>query len=366
MTSKRNISKASPVSGATFTADVADTVNALSAYLGGNAVTVAGTNTITCTLDITSGFTGPGDGMLLTIEPAVTNTGAVTLNVASTGAKAVVDSAGDALTGGELVAGSVYLLFFVSADDHWRIAGGASSSASTSNASFSLLSAHTATGAWSFTAPHDCRALIIAHGAGGSGGSGTRSSGGGGGGMAVAERAMSSGDVISGIVGAGGAGVSSTNNGNAGANTTVSSGDISISISAAGGSGGLADNTNPVAGASGGAATGGDQNFTGGDSGNSPGGSENSGGGSGCAFEDGVDSITGASTTTAGGYVSHDPIVRIPWFDIGFTSGAPLCGSDAGGGVAGGRGAGSGAINSGTSGAGGDGFVIIWYTQAAT
>lgn len=121
MTSKRNISKTAPVSGATFTADVADTVNALSAYLGGNAVTVAGTNTITCTIDITSGFTGPGDGMLLAIDPANDNTGAVTLNIASTGAKAVVNADGTALSGGELETGTLYLLFFVSADDHWRI-----------------------------------------------------------------------------------------------------------------------------------------------------------------------------------------------------------------------------------------------------
>ena len=69
----------------------------------------AGTNTITC-----AGIPVPGSytaGMEVTILIAVTNTGATTVNINSLGAKAV-QSAGSALSGGELVAGNLYNLFY--------------------------------------------------------------------------------------------------------------------------------------------------------------------------------------------------------------------------------------------------------------
>lgn len=64
-----------------------------------------------------------GDGMMADLVTANTNTGAVTLNVQSLGAKAVVDNTGSALAAGDIVAGSLYHLIFLSGSDHWRIVG---------------------------------------------------------------------------------------------------------------------------------------------------------------------------------------------------------------------------------------------------
>ena len=71
---------------------------------------VAGTNTIT-------GTTSPATAAYalqesLWLVPAITNTGAVTVNRDGLGAKTVLTNLGAALSGGELVAGSAYLLFY--------------------------------------------------------------------------------------------------------------------------------------------------------------------------------------------------------------------------------------------------------------
>lgn len=67
---------------------------------GSFLTSVAGTNTVTATATPTPAYTV---GQRFTFVPAVTNTGATTLNISSVGAGAV-QLAGAALTGGELVA----------------------------------------------------------------------------------------------------------------------------------------------------------------------------------------------------------------------------------------------------------------------
>ena len=66
---------------------------------------VAGTNAITATLPVLSAY---ALGQTFTLIPAVTNTGAVTLNINGIGAIAVTKGTATALAGGEISAGSVY------------------------------------------------------------------------------------------------------------------------------------------------------------------------------------------------------------------------------------------------------------------
>jgi len=72
---------------------------------------VAGTNTITATA--TPALTGAlGGSMNFILKPAATNTGAVTLNINASGAVAVVDAEGTALTAGALRINANYFLHY--------------------------------------------------------------------------------------------------------------------------------------------------------------------------------------------------------------------------------------------------------------
>lgn len=107
--------------GQAWTTKARDSLVSLWALNGGLLATVAGTNSLTASVGVSSGFTAYGDGLVLGLIPANTNTGGVTLNVAGVGAKAIVDPDGDALVAGSLVAGTLYTLVFVLADDHFRL-----------------------------------------------------------------------------------------------------------------------------------------------------------------------------------------------------------------------------------------------------
>ena len=383
MTATRAISKTSPVNGAVFTANMADTVNTMFGYLAGVAVTPAGTNAYTFTLEITTGFTGPTDGMTVSVKIPNTNTGAVTFNVASTGAKAVVQANGDAFVGGEIEGGTVYTFVFLESDDEWRIQSiGSGSSSSGSGLPFTRFELFTTTGAWSFTAPYDCDVMVIAQGAGGSGGAtegstNRRASGGGAGSQAVAQRAMSSGDEISGVVGAGGAAAVATSvsdNGNAGGTTTVTSSDISIAISAAGGDGGEAGGAVTMTGGVGGTATGGDRNYSGGAAGDVTGGAPSqSGGGAPPFFADGVDADDQTTTGAGLGAEAATDVVGNPYLNPASIPDGGDALSTTGNSTldAVGRGAGSGGVHRTDSGTrngypGGDGWVLVWYTEATS
>lgn len=79
--------------------------------------TVAGTNTITGVL--TPALTAYSAGMLLVFTPAVTNTGATTLNIDALGALDIQKADGDALVAGDLIAGIPAFLVLDSGADDW-------------------------------------------------------------------------------------------------------------------------------------------------------------------------------------------------------------------------------------------------------
>lgn len=80
---------------------------------------VTGTNTITaCT---TPALTAYVDRQPLSLKPAADNTGAVTLNVCSIAAKSLVDSAGNALTSGNLKSTTIYNVVYFAANDQFRV-----------------------------------------------------------------------------------------------------------------------------------------------------------------------------------------------------------------------------------------------------
>lgn len=79
---------------------------------------VSGTNTITGSM--TPALTAYSAGMTVSFNPAVTNTGAVTININSLGALDIFRYNGDALEPGDLVAGiPAYLILDSGADDFY-------------------------------------------------------------------------------------------------------------------------------------------------------------------------------------------------------------------------------------------------------
>jgi hypothetical protein len=97
------------------TAGVAESVIAAAEWLK----SVAGTNTITA--KTATPYQSLGAGFAVRIVPANTNSGATTLNVNGTGAKAITKNGTTALSGGELVAGQEYLLVYDGT--RWQING---------------------------------------------------------------------------------------------------------------------------------------------------------------------------------------------------------------------------------------------------
>lgn len=106
---------------------------------GPNAITAVATPTLTSYADTLH--------FILTV-PA-TNTGAVTLDVDGLGARAVQDSAGNALAAGALSAGAAVLVSYISSSGHFRVIGGASAASAlpTATQQYQVLQAD-ATLAW--------------------------------------------------------------------------------------------------------------------------------------------------------------------------------------------------------------------------
>ena len=85
---------------------------------------VSGTNTITASpLVSDTGFAAYEEGNKFSLIPAANNTGAVTINIAGRGAKAIKTAAGSALTGGEMVSGTLYTIEYDGTD--FRLSAGA-------------------------------------------------------------------------------------------------------------------------------------------------------------------------------------------------------------------------------------------------
>ena len=97
---------------------------------GGTKIS-SGTYTVTLTSGLS--LTAYAQGMLFGFEAGGTNTGAVTLDVDSIGAKAVVKNSDVALAAGDLKAGGIYLVGYEATNDRFQLltqTGNASSGAS--------------------------------------------------------------------------------------------------------------------------------------------------------------------------------------------------------------------------------------------
>jgi len=111
------------IGGGVWTDFAADSVAALWGFHGGVLQSVEGTNAITATLLVSTGFAALADSQEFELIPTASNTGPVTLNVQSIGFKSIVDQDGGALTGAELLLGRATTLKFFADDDHFRIMG---------------------------------------------------------------------------------------------------------------------------------------------------------------------------------------------------------------------------------------------------
>jgi len=363
-------------SAATDSANIAQVQNSFGSFL-----TVSGTDTITAT--VSPALTAYAAGQMFAFVAANTNTGAVTINISSLGAKSITKNGNTALSAGDLTAN--YLFVIVYDGTQFQVVGVSATTFTNltisgvltlSGAGTQLLS--TGTGAWQFpngtTAQrpgtpavgmtrynstlgqletyvtagwqavtsllYNVSYLAVAGGAGGGLGSG---GGGGAGGLLTGTVGVSSGASYSIVIGAGGTGAtSSAVAGGAGGNTTgltvsatggggggsYTGSSSSTTVGQAGGSGGGGSGRNGTAQA-GGAGTSG-QGFAGGASQSAA--NYGSGGGGGASA---AGSVGG---TTAGG-----------------AGGAGFSSSISGSAVTYGGGGGGGATDSTTAGAGGSG-----------
>ena len=99
-------------------------------FFGGVKIS-SGTDTVTLTSGLS--LTAYAQGMLFGFEAGGTNTGAVTLNVDSIGAKAVVKNSDVALASGDIKAGGIYLVAYEATNDRFQLltqTGSAASGAS--------------------------------------------------------------------------------------------------------------------------------------------------------------------------------------------------------------------------------------------
>ena len=329
----------------------------------GSFMTVTGTDTITATVSPT--LTAYTAGQMFAFVAANTNTGAVTINISSLGAKSITKNGTTALVAGDLTANYLFVVVYdgtqfqvvgVSATTFtnltisgvltlsgagvqltssgtgaWKMPVGTTAQRPTGAAGLIRQNSDTGNPEWYDTSSSAWRnfsqnsgygiSYLVVAGGGASGGTTTNaggSGGGGAGGLLASTTTLTSGTSYTITVGAGGAGASNI----VGANGTdsVLTGIATATGGGGGGLGGNSSGTNGVAGGSGGG--GGYQNGTGGAAtsgqgfagGAGTGGSPFSGGGGGGASAVGVaaasgstggagtaNSISGASVSYGGG-----------------------------------------------------------------
>ena len=403
-------------SAATDSANIAQVQNSFGSFL-----TVSGTDTITAT--VSPSLTAYASGQMFAFVAANTNTGAVTINISSLGAKAITKNGNTALSAGDLTANYLFVVVYdgtqfqvvgVSATTFanltisgvltlsgagvqltssgtgaWKLPVGTTAQRPTGASGLIRQNSTTGNPEWydttssswlQFSQPagYSVSYLVVA---GGGGGGGNQGGGGGAGGLLASSATLSSGVSYSITVGAGGAGDSSA--GAAGGTNGTNSVFTGIATATGGGGGGSgATNRNGFAGGSGGGGSG--PTFVGGSGtsgqgttgGNGAAASTGGGGGASIAGVTGTasgaggaggagtaSSISGSSVTYAGG-------------GGGGSGGAGAGAGGAGGGGAGagssggagtaatvntGGGGGGGAFTNGIGGAGGSGIVIISY-----
>lgn len=217
--------------GTDFLDQYSDYLNALLDVSVMRLVSVAGTNTITASVEpIGLPAAGLTSGMKFTFVPAANNTGAVTLNIDSSGAVSVVNADGGALDADDLDSSTRYLIEY----------DGTNFVVLTSVAATplgSLKTTYDTTSVW--TNSFSATALIRVQLWGGGGGGGESSGGGGG---AYAEDFYIAGDLPASVtitVGAGGSIGGEGGNSSFGSFLTAyGGGGASLSIARSGGGGG--------------------------------------------------------------------------------------------------------------------------------
>lgn len=404
-------------SAATDSANIAQVQNSFGSFL-----TVSGTDTITAT--VSPSLTAYTAGQMFAFVAANTNTGAVTINISSLGAKAITKNGTTALSSGDINAN--YLFVIVYDGTQFQVVGVSATTFTNltisgvltlSGAGTQLNS--TGTGAWKFpngttgqrpgtpavgmtrynstldqletyvtagwqqitSLLYSANYLVVA---GGGGGGGYNNGGGGGaGGQLSGITSFNSGSSYSITVGAGGAGGNtSTGKGATGSNSVIST---LLTAFGGGGGGGFDGGGGGTAGLSGGSGGGGGLPSAAGGSGTS---GQGNAGGTAVALAaggGGGSTAVGANgVTTTGGAGGAGTANSISGSSVTYSGGGGGSGQTAGGaGGSGGGGAGnvassgvSGTANTGgggggvyggasnSGGAGGSGIVVISYAGA--
>lgn len=408
-------------SAATDSANIAQVQNSFGSFL-----TVSGTDTITAT--VSPALTAYAAGQMFAFVAANTNTGAVTINISSLGAKAITKNGTTTLSAGDITAN--YLFVIVYDGTQFQVVGVSATTFTNltisgvltlSGAGTQLLS--TGTGAWQPPAgttaqrpatpsngamrwnstllvfeiyngfvwqpvasqSYSVDYLVVA---GGGGGGFNMGGGGGAGGLLASSTTLLAGTSYTVTVGAGGAG------GTSGVGAVSGSNSVFVVTSIGGGAAGGGTNNNGSSGGSGGGAYGGTNPFTGGAgtsgqgfAGGSTSGASGAGGGGGGASAVGANNVSGALGGGGGAgsasSITGSSVTYGGGGGGGSQSTASSGGSGGGGGGAGGTsgttgtagtantggGGGGGSAASGNGGAGGSGVVIISYlspTQRGT
>lgn len=111
-------------SGAEWTTDVRYSLSALWGLSGGMITITAGTNALTASIPVSGGFSAYTDGLRVGFIPLNSNTGAMTLNIAALGAKAILDANGDPAPPGSVISGRLAEVVFSTEDDAFRLVSG--------------------------------------------------------------------------------------------------------------------------------------------------------------------------------------------------------------------------------------------------
>ena len=395
-------------SAATDSANIAQVQNSFGSFL-----TVSGTDTITAT--VSPALTAYASGQMFAFVAANTNTGAVTINISSLGAKAITKNGNTALSAGDLTANYLFVVVYdgtqfqvvgVSATTFtnltisgvltlsgagvqltssgtgaWKMPVGTTGQQPTGATGLIRMNSTTGFPEWYDTessawiqfnkAPnYSVNYLVVA---GGGGGGWNTGGGGGAGGLLTSTSSLVSGTTYTITVGAGGAGASSGVAGSSGSNSLF--GSIATSI---GGGGGGSGSVAPTSGGSGGGSgnnysgsaasgTGGQGNAGGKSNIGAPSYPGSGGGGASAVGTDAIASFGGAGGAGSASSITGSSVTYAGGGGGGINTGTAGAGG-AGGGGAGAIGAatagsvntgGGGGGSSGTGASGGSGVVIL-------
>jgi hypothetical protein len=401
-------------SAATDSANISQVQNSFGSFL-----TVTGTDTITAT--VSPSLTAYASGQMFAFVAGNTNTGAVTINISSLGAKAITKTGNTALVASDLIANYLYIIVYdgtqfqvvgvssttfanltisgvltlsgagvqltSSGTGAWKMPVGTTAQRPTGASGLIRLNSTSGSPEWydattsqwllfSQPAGYTVNYLVVAGGGGGGQGNNTVDSGGGGGagGLITNSTSLSSGTAYTITVGAGGANNTSGSNSVFGAIATSIGGgrgasNFATSVAGSGGSGGGSGGSTGYL--TGGAATGGQGNVGGT---GSLQGTGSGGGGAGAAGSPNAvpnvagaggvglsNSLSGSAVFYAGGGGGSGVTGAAGGTGGGGAGGSSVAGTAGSANTGGGGGGGSGNTGSYAGGAGGSGIVIISY-----